>query len=526
MPYLIYLRKSRADLDAEARGEGETLARHEKTLLDLARKMKLTVTGIYKEIVSGETIAARPKMQQLISEVEEGLWEGVLVMEVERLARGDTKDQGIVAEAFKMGNAKIITPIKTYDPSNEFDEEYFEFGLFMSRREYKTINRRIQRGRIASVKEGKYIASAPPYGYKRIRIPHDRGYTLEIVPDEAQVVQLIYELYTKGEPQDNGEYQRLGMFRIAKRLDSMHIKPRVSSAWSVSTIKDILTNPTYTGKIRWQWRKVEKRIVNGELVIHRPKDYDNCMKIDALHKPIISEETFNLAQVILKGRGNAPVVSNKLLKNPLAGLVYCEKCGALMTRAASNTKMNYPVLKCPNRSCNNVSAPIFLIEQQVIVSLKQWIRDYTLPFKPNEEYSTLDVRKAAIANVEARIDTLKRQLLRTYDLLEQGIYTTDIFTARNKSLSHQILEAQNSLNDLRQQYEMEALREQSRREFLPAVQHIVEVYDQLEDAGAKNKLLKNVIERISYLKEERNKKGDLNNINFELTLYPKVPLCK
>ena len=54
MPYLIYLRKSRADMEAEARGEGETLARHEKTLIELAKKMNLNVTGIYKEIVSGD----------------------------------------------------------------------------------------------------------------------------------------------------------------------------------------------------------------------------------------------------------------------------------------------------------------------------------------------------------------------------------------------------------------------------------------------------------------------------------------
>ena len=80
-------------------------------------------------------------------------------MEVERLARGDTIDQGIVAQTFKFSDTKIITPIKTYNPNNEFDEEYFEFGLFMSRREYKTINRRLQRGRMASVKDGKYVAN-------------------------------------------------------------------------------------------------------------------------------------------------------------------------------------------------------------------------------------------------------------------------------------------------------------------------------------------------------------------------------
>ena len=87
MQYCLYLRKSRADSEAEARGEGETLSRHEKALLDLAKKLNLNITAIYREIVSGETIAARPVMQQLLQEVEQGIWDGVLVMEVERLAR-------------------------------------------------------------------------------------------------------------------------------------------------------------------------------------------------------------------------------------------------------------------------------------------------------------------------------------------------------------------------------------------------------------------------------------------------------
>lgn len=163
--YCLYLRKSRADMEAESRGEGETLARHEKILLDLAKRMKLDITQIYREIVSGETISSRPVIQQLLSEVEQGTWSGVLVVEVERLARGDTIDQGIVAQSFKYSNTKIITPMKVYDPSNEFDEEYFEFGLFMSRREYKTINRRLQRGRLESIKEGKYLGTTPPYVY-------------------------------------------------------------------------------------------------------------------------------------------------------------------------------------------------------------------------------------------------------------------------------------------------------------------------------------------------------------------------
>ncbi len=195
--YCMYLRKSRADVEAEARGEGETLARHQNMLIELAKRQKLSVVKIYKEIVSGDSIAARPQMQALLADVTQGKYAGVLVVEIERLARGDTIDQGIVAQAFRESSTKIVTPVKTYDPDNEFDEEYFEFSLFMSRREYKTIKRRMQVGRLASVKEGNYISASAPYGYRKIN-PEPKVHTLEVVPEEAEIIRLIYRLYLDG----------------------------------------------------------------------------------------------------------------------------------------------------------------------------------------------------------------------------------------------------------------------------------------------------------------------------------------
>ena len=142
MSYLIYLRKSRKDLENPFMTTEEILNRHECILLDLAKKMNLSIGDIYREIVSGDSISARPVMQKLLREVESGMWEGVLVVEVERLARGDTVDQGIVQRTFQYSETLIITPQKTYNPSSESDQTFFEFGLFMSRQEYKTIKRR------------------------------------------------------------------------------------------------------------------------------------------------------------------------------------------------------------------------------------------------------------------------------------------------------------------------------------------------------------------------------------------------
>lgn len=87
--YAMYLRKSRKDLELEQLGDGETLSRHLKILEELAKKFKIVIADedIYKEVLSGESISARPQMQKLLKKVEQGYYKGVLVVEIERLAR-------------------------------------------------------------------------------------------------------------------------------------------------------------------------------------------------------------------------------------------------------------------------------------------------------------------------------------------------------------------------------------------------------------------------------------------------------
>ena len=179
--YAKYLRKSRFDRDYAEMSVEETLKRHEAILDRLAGERGYRVTKTYYEVVSGESIAARPEIQKLLEEVNAGLYAGVLVVDLERLARGNSADQAYISQVFQFSGTKIITPAKVYDPSDEFDEEYFEFGLFMSRREYKTITRRLIRGRDSSASEGKYISSIAPYGYRRLKLPGEKGYTLAAV---------------------------------------------------------------------------------------------------------------------------------------------------------------------------------------------------------------------------------------------------------------------------------------------------------------------------------------------------------
>ena len=139
----LYLRKSREDESLE-----ETLARHERMLLDYCKRNNLVIIDIFKEVVSGESLEARPQALKMLENVEAGMYDGVVVVELERLSRGNQIDQVEIAETFKRSGTKIYTLNKVYDLSsdNDFDEEFFEFGLFMSRREYKVIKRRLLQG--------------------------------------------------------------------------------------------------------------------------------------------------------------------------------------------------------------------------------------------------------------------------------------------------------------------------------------------------------------------------------------------
>lgn len=319
--YDAYLRKSRADMELEKLKKFDTLKQHEKFLKDRANQLGIKIRKIYREVVSGESIQERPEMQEVLKNVEAGTIDGILVVEVERLTRGDAKDQGTVTQAFKYSNTKIITLNKIYDPNSDEDEEYFEFGLFMSRREYKTINRRMQRARIANVLDGKYCASEPPFGYKKVRVKYGKGYTLEPVSEEAEIVKEMYQKRADG----------MGYDIICNWLNTLDFKPKKSDVWTPATIKGMLSNPIYIGKIRWNSNKQKKILINGQIIKKRKKgNNEDLILVEGLHPAIISNELFDIVQGIKPNK--ASTKHNTELQNPLATLVKCADCGRSMQR--------------------------------------------------------------------------------------------------------------------------------------------------------------------------------------------------
>ncbi|PWK05289.1 recombinase family protein [Tumebacillus permanentifrigoris] len=522
-----YLRKSREDLEAEerARREGrvdiDTLSKHRKRLLEISRQNCWTVVDIFEEVVSGELIDERPEVIKLLENVEARKYDGVVCVEIDRLGRGDSADQGIIQRAFRDSETLILTPDKAYDMNDDLDEEMVEFKSFFARREGRGISRRMQNGRVDSVNEGYYIGTYEPFGYYR-----DRNVGLKLLIDEksADIVRKIFEWYAES---------GIGTSTIAERLNHMGIpcpsntlrirnnKPiNPSRVWQANSILQILRNEVYVGKIQWRKTKtMRRRMENGRYKkiksIDRPRD--QWIEKKGLHEPIITNELFKRTQEILESRSNRELVKDRQFKNSLASIVICKKCGQKMQRRPYANQL--PHLKCPTKGCMR-SSQIAYVEEKVIEALREWYNSYKVQHGLIDQQLKKTKKRTSFATsilkeLEEEIAATVQQKENLHKFLERGTYDDDTYLARNKVLSEQHKDLLSKKDAILKEVQQEAQYETTQQNVIPLVRHVLDVYNETEDLKEKNKLLKSVIHKIVY-----SKRDDAKDREFEIDLYP------
>ena len=252
----MYLRKSRMDTDYEAISITETLSRHRITLEKLCKSKRLHVDEVLEEVVSGESLTARPQMMRLLEMVSTGAYAGVVCMDIERLSRGSSMESGYIMQILQVNGCKIVTPGKIYDLQNESDEQFTDMKFMFSRYELKTITKRLVRGRNQSASEGKFMGSMAPYGYRAYKLPGEKGNSLMVIPEEASVVRMIFGMYG---------LQGMGYNAIAYRLNDMHIPAR-KGQWSQTSVANILTNESETDLLRQKSDGNQRKRAAAELI--------------------------------------------------------------------------------------------------------------------------------------------------------------------------------------------------------------------------------------------------------------------
>lgn len=481
--YAAYLRKSRADAELEAKGQFETLAHHTQILKALAEREGIHIATWYREIVSGDTIQDRPQMQALLRDVRAGLYDGVLVTEVSRLARGRTADQATVSDAFQMHGTLIITPAKIYNPADDADETFIDFELFMARQEFKYIKKRLKAGKRQALLDGCFIGSRPPFGYD-----HDaKNKTLVPNADAPFVTKLLHDFAD-------------GNVTVAAAVRLMWAYTG-QKTWSYTSLRYLLTNPCYIGMSQIDLApKVKTTDEHGQVIAKRIENKKPTV-VKAKWDGLIDAETH--AKILARFGDSPRVKDGKPLVNPFAGLLRCGKCGRIMKINRTNSEIGRVSHLFGNASggCHCASAPVVVL----LAELANHFEDELPKIRETLEAESKEIDTAPLVK---KLADAKRKQDRLYDLFEDGTYSAEEFKARRQVNQDLIATLEEQIRSAKEQPHRPSIT-------ISTDDAIRLLRDPHPNAKAINDFLKAFIDHIDYFRETPQDEP-------EIFIYPKM----
>ncbi|MBR5583768.1 MAG: recombinase family protein, partial [Lachnospiraceae bacterium] len=395
--------------------------------------------------------------------------------------------QGLVADAFLATSTTILTENKTYDPHSESDQNYFEFGLFMSRQEYKTIKRRLVAGKLQSVMEGNYLLPQRVFGYEIVR-NSKKDRTLKIIPEEAKIVQMIFDWHTE-------EKRSTGW--IARQLTMMGV-PTIKGKpeWNRGTVRDMLSNPTFIGKVWWGKRRTIKEYNEelGKLV--KVVKADGIPTIyEGKHKGIITEEQYKKAQYITQTMSNPSAKVSTELVNPLAGMIECHDCGRKMIATRFKDGRRTRISHARDTICQKKSLPLDEVMDTFVDALKGAIADFEMKMESNDNKEDLARHQAMLDSMESELAKMEKKRKKLFADYEDETYTRDEFIERKQHYNQIIDELKKQIQETQKAFP----------EPVDYSEQIVNLHSMIEcvkdpdiSAKKKNDFLKQFIDRITY----------------------------
>ena len=505
--WIMYLRKSRQDDPNET--VAEVLAKHEVQLQEHALRElggRIAEENIYREIISGESIDEREEIKKVLARIEDPRVKGVLVIEPQRLSRGDLEDCGRLINALRFTRTQVITPVMTYDLENKYERKFFQDELLRGRDYLEYTKEILLRGRIAAIKRGCFIGTIPPFGYNKITIGKD--HTLEPNEDEA-LVRTIFDWYVK---------DGLTPGAITRRLNDMLLPGPGGSQWNRDTIRNILRNPHYIGKVAFNQIKRTPVLENGEVIYKRlQQPAEDVIIAEGKHPAIVDKEIWEAAQK--RFVRNIPIAHNQTLRNPFSGILTCALCGhAMAIHTYQHTESRFECRTHPRcyksvRYSALLNAVVYALEQSELPQLELKLK--------NGDGDAAKIQQRLLTKLEKQMEEYRAQEDKQLELLETGKYSQELFDRRNMALREkmelcqkQILEAtQNMPKDVDYAERIATLQTA-----------IAMLKDPDANPAALNRILKSIIKKIVYtgLKSHgTNRKGvkrDENSFSLEITL--------
>jgi len=252
------------------------------------------------EGISGKNITERPAINRMIDDIKSGNVKNVVIFKLDRLTRS-VADLMYLIDLFKQYNCAFNSLSESIDTSTASGRMFIKIIGIFAEFERENIGERVRLGKERKAREGYTTSSRyQSFGYDR-----ELGERVQrINKNEAATVRRIFDMYVN---------QNVSMAQIAKALNKEKIKSKTGAAWSTGSIKSLLENCNYAGRVRYGMEQPER-----------------AFESEGKHEPIISDEMFQQAQIILERNKYIAPTKKPIERNYFNGFLKCGVCGRNM----------------------------------------------------------------------------------------------------------------------------------------------------------------------------------------------------
>jgi site-specific DNA recombinase len=493
----------------------------------------------YKDMGISAKDTKRPAFEELMNDVEAGRIQVVIVTRLDRVTRS-LKDLIELMELFQKHDVKLVSLTENIDTTGPMGRFIINLLGSIAQLEREIDSERVSADMHHRALAGKWTGGVVPLGYvtkgKLVRVYLRKGLKddealtaankiapekgrLYVVKKDAELVRKIYELYLECK----------SLRRVTHELNKREIKTPEGLAWAATSIRRILTNPTYSGKSWYGKRKTE--LATGKLRNVKPELWKI---VKGEHEGIIPEEMFENVQSLLKQKYMKP---SKAKKNYLlAGLARCGLCkGGMFGYLYFKKKYDkrYFYYRCQNsiqkgRSvCNGMVVPGHILEEQVIKALlelsknEKFLNDKEMMLKAIKHHSKpqkseFEDEKKRLVNEEKRLIEVRTTLL---EKLESKIIDDAVFVERFDENKKQIDSVRNRVAELASQGEEINLQEIALQTSFDELCNLPKIWDKLTDEEKQEKL-RTIINQIIV---EYDRKLRKFHLKLELFLDSELP---
>ena len=413
-------------VSTEEQREGQTIDSQISELERFSREKTWVVAGIYKDEGWSGAIMERPELDRLRDDAEKRLFEAVLINDVDRLAR-DVSHLGVIKRDLERKGIKVIfrkLPSDTSPTHNLMVNILGSFAEF----ERELIADRVRRGRKHKVEvRQQYLGSNSAYGYGYTRMDKGSGKEgmLHLIPEEAQVVQQMFEWV---------DQDGLSSRAVMHRLNQLKMRPRKGAAsWGKSSVQRILHCETYAGI--WHYNKLQGCEPLNPVTRNR---YRKHIKSSRRQRPrsewipltlpdhlrIVPHDRWERVQAQI-ARNVTFSPRNSKHNYLLQGLLWCGGCDARCTGDPCHGKFYY---RCVNRCKRLRTIREFQLDDAVKEAvIKLLVRPEVIlePLSRLDEAASRESNQLqnSIANVQQQERRLLAEEQRVLDAYRSGILT-------------------------------------------------------------------------------------------------------